>query len=154
MAIFKPSNPGTKTRNIYRSFVNEDGTLQVVKSGEYDLQAEIQMDKDLCDVNLIMNRFAAGDPMASAQLSGRSGVYGDFTKVPKTYAEFLQMQIDGKAYFERLPAEIRQEYDNDYNQFLSAAMDDDNVVKLMDKLYPDLNPTEDDSKPDEGDEKV
>lgn len=108
MPSFKPSNPGTKLRNIYRSFVNEDGTLQVVKTGEYDLQAEIQMDKDLCDVNLIMKRFAAGDPLAAAQFSSRTGFYGDFTKVPKTYAEFLQMQIDGKAYFERLPAEIRQ----------------------------------------------
>lgn len=112
-------NPGTGVKQMYSPKFEEDGRLTLVESGTADLYAEIQSHKDSVDLYTILKRYEAGELDV---LSRVQGVYADVTGMPRTYAEMLQRIEDGKTVFAGLPKEVREEFNNDVNQFF-AAMD-------------------------------
>lgn len=112
------SEPGDPIKTIYSPIVNEDGSISLKPSGKENLQDRIQSFAAECDINTLVARFAAGDLTA---LNKSQGMYGDFTDMPKTYAEFLQLQIDSKKYFDSLPVEVKHKFDDDSNKFLAQA---------------------------------
>lgn len=109
---------GSPVRIIYSPQVQRDGSIVIVESGKEDFQAYIQSFVQSCDIAYIMASVANGDLGA---LNRVQGSYGDFTKVPKTYAEFLQLQIDAKNTFDQLPVDVKAKFDNDVNKFMVNA---------------------------------
>ena len=49
-------------------------------------------------------------------------MYGDFTTLPRTYAEALQALTDAENFFMSLPVETRAKFDHDPYKFI-ASMD-------------------------------
>lgn len=119
---------GAGIRQLYTSEVSEDGVLRLIPSGTDDLYADIQSHKDSCDIHVLLARYKNGDPDA---LSRVQGVYGDFTEMPTTYAELLNMVIRGENMFNSLPVEIRAKFDHSIEKFL-VAMDD--MPSFMEKI--------------------
>lgn len=127
------SNSGDKTRTLYSPIVNDDGTISLVASGKEDIQSEIDSYREECDINVLLARYAAGD----LDVFNKSvGSYGDFTNFPSTYAEALQIQINSKRYFDSLPVEIKEKFNNDANQFFVQTGSDE-WFKVMSSMYPE-----------------
>lgn len=112
--------PGTGIKQLYTPKLMDDGTLKLIEAGTDDLYAEIQSHKDSCDIHVLLARYQNGDVQA---LSKIQGVYGDFSEMPKTYAELLNAVIAGEQMFKSLPVEIREKFDHSLEQFM-IAMDD------------------------------
>lgn len=124
---FVASVSGDPIRIIYSPEVNKDGSISIVASGKEDFQAYIQSFLPSTDIAYIMASVNAGD---FSVLNKINGFYGDFTKVPKTYAEFLQLQIDARRTFDKLPVEIKKKFDNDVNKFMVNAGENEWFDKL------------------------
>lgn len=98
--------------------VLENGELKLVESGKDDIKAMINSFRDSTDMTFILQRLAVGD---TSVLSQRPGVFGDFTQMPTTYAEALQLVIDGRREFDSLPLNVKNLFNNDFRQFLASA---------------------------------
>lgn len=118
---------GSDIKVIYSSKVNDDGTIELVPSGKEDWQSYIESFADSVDINYIIARYQNGDLSA---LNQRNGVFGDFTQMPKTYAEMLQVQINAKDAFDRLPVDVKEKFHNDFNQYLATAGSEEWLNKL------------------------
>lgn len=111
------TDPGSRYKEIYSPVVQSDGHVELVVKEKTCLYDFIQSFKDSCDINVLLRRFAQGD--TSALLRGNP-VFGDFTEMPKTYAEMLQVVIDGQNYFDTLPSDVRGKFHNNYQEFVST----------------------------------
>ena len=98
----------------YEGKVQDDGSILLVPTDKDDWYGYIQSFADSVDIKTILRRSALGDTSA---LNKVQGFYGDVTGMPKNNAELLQAVIDGQKNFEKLPIEIRQKFDNDFNKF-------------------------------------
>lgn len=133
------SESGSPIKDIFSPVVNKDGTISLEKSGEENLQEYIDSFRDECDINVILAKYASGDVSV---LNKRNGSYGDFTKMPKTYAEMLQLQINSNNYFKSLPKEIREKFNNDANQFFAQSGSQE-WIDIMSSMYPEEKKIED-----------
>lgn len=114
------SCPGCRMKDTYTAKVDSNGVLDLQKTGQESLYDYIQSFKDSCDINTIVKRFAAGDVDV---LSKKQGTYGDFTNLPSTYAEMLNIVIAGENMFNDLPVEIRAKFHHSFREWM-ASMDD------------------------------
>lgn len=103
---------------VYKPIVKPDGTIELKQTGEHDLYAEIQSHKASTDVNEIIRRFTETGDVSLFQV--RQGNYGDFTEMPKTYAEMFQRMIDAELAFNELPTQIKEQFNNNVTEFLAA----------------------------------
>lgn len=69
------SNHGESVKIIYRGRYKDDGTVELVKSDELDIQKEINSYSGLCDLRYLMQRFNCGDVSVMQQ---GNPMYGDF----------------------------------------------------------------------------
>lgn len=113
------TNPGSNIAPVWSSVVDNDGSIRVVQSGKYDIQEKIESFRDTTDISYIVSRLLAGDPSVT-----RDTYYGDFEKMPQTYAEMLQLKIDAEKHFYDLPIEIRAKFDHDVNKYIASAGED------------------------------
>lgn len=112
------SNAGSDFRPVYLPKVLDNGEIVPEYAGEENIQEMIQSYAESCDINIILNRVKNGE---TNLLNQAKGVFGDFTKMPKTLAEFMQMQIDAERMYDGLPKEIKIKFDNDKNKFFATA---------------------------------
>lgn len=119
---------------VYAPKVKADGSIEVVASGYEDLNAFIQSFKESTDIAFILAKLANGD---TSVLHQKQGMYGDFTKMPQTFAEVLQFQIDAGRAFDRLPVDIKQKFDNDVNKFCATAGEQAWFEKMDSMLTPE-----------------
>lgn len=96
--------------------VQPDGSKVLVKKGRLDLYEMIQSHADSVDLEKMIARYNSGDPTA---LHRRDGVYIDVSEMPQTYAEWQQRFMDVQHVFDRLPIEIKEQYDHDVGQFMA-----------------------------------
>lgn len=119
--------PGDGVKTMYGPKYRPDGTWFLVETGKHDLYAEIQSHADSVDIHEILRRFATGqDPAAFSRLQA---VYGDFTQMPKTFAEALNTLIAAQQYFMDLPKETRAEFGHDFNRFIASFDSPDFLAK-------------------------
>lgn len=123
------SNPGSPIKQVYKPQVNKDGTITLIPDGFINTDEEISSYADSVDIENIVYRFLNGEVDV---LHKHVGQYGDFTNMPKTLAEFLQLQIDSKRVFDGLPAEVKSKFDNDVNKFFAQS----GSKEWYDKLAP------------------
>lgn len=122
---------------VYKPVVKPDGTIELKQTGEKDLYAEIQSHKASTDLNEIIRRFTETGDISLFQV--REGVYGDFTDMPKTYAEMFQRMIDAEIAFNSLPAEVKEKFNNNVSEFL-AAMGTEKMDEVFKKAPEDPAP--------------
>lgn len=109
------TNVGSREKIVYTGEYDEKGNLELKEIGKDNLYAYIQSFKDSCDINVILKRFTNGETNV---LSQKQGAYGDFTIMPKTYAEMLNRVIDAENYFNSLPVEERAKYGHNFADWL------------------------------------
>lgn len=102
----------------YSPRVLENGEIKLVESGKDDIKAMINSFRDSTDMSFILKRLAVGD---TSVLNHHPGIFGDFTQMPTTYAEALQLVIDARHEFNALPLDVKNLFNNDYRQFLASA---------------------------------
>ena len=117
------SNPGNKMHPVQHGEVKDDGTIRLVVDRYENTDEIIDSFRASSDLNNIIARIEAGDV---SLLNQRQTFYGDVVGMPKTYAEMLDLIHRGEQFFEKLPVEVKEKYNNDFNQFFA---DFDNAMK-------------------------
>lgn len=117
------SPEGTKLLAKYAICIDEKTGYEFLKpTGEFiNVYDKIQADYPSTDINLLMERFALGE---TDVINVRDGFYADVSKMPKTYAELFQLNEDAIRYFDELPTDLKEMFNNSYTEFWSE-MDSD-----------------------------
>lgn len=110
------TSPGSRYKEVYSSFVEDDGTVVLKKTSEFDFQEYIESFRETTDMSWIVSQLKAGNP---AVLQVSKPFYGDFREFPKSYAEVLQLNINAHKAFDELPQAVKQAYGNDFNRWFA-----------------------------------
>lgn len=111
------SETGSPYLDEYEYEVNKAGEKKLVKTDrKIDVFERIQADFPSTDINVLMKRFALGDTSA---INVKEGMYFDATQMPTTYAELFNRAEQAKQYFEKLPADFKEMFNNSYEQFFT-----------------------------------
>lgn len=127
---------GSKVHINYSPKVLDNGTIKLIPSGKENIQDRINSFRDSCDISYILRRLQMGD---NSVLTDKVPYYGDFTSVPKSYAEALQYVIDAEKKFYDLPLDTRNLFDNDYRQWFATAGSPDWLNKMGIKTAVDVS---------------
>ena len=121
----KVSDPNTfitssgDTEHIeYAPKVMPDGSIELVVSGKTNIDEYINAQRETTDMAYIITQLGLGN---TDVLNQKTPNYGDFTEMPKTFAEALQMKIDAEKAFYELPLDVRNKFENDFNRFFATA---------------------------------
>lgn len=112
----EPAPPGTGLYNEYSITIDEDGHKSVKKTGETDLYAKIQESLSSVLIENIIKRAELGDPGA---LDKYKTQFVDTIGLPDTLAQAQQSIINITKIFEKLPIEIKKEYNFAPEQFVA-----------------------------------
>lgn len=130
MSDFKEfvSNPGDRYRTVFEPCIDDDGLITLKPIDKVDYYEKIQADKQLCDINYLLQRYAAGDTSVFDQ---RETYFADVTKAPKSLAEAYEIMFKAEHYFEQLPVAVKEKFDNNYYRFLQSAGTDEWLQKMQ-----------------------
>lgn len=131
------TDAGSPIKQLYTGSVGTDGIISLKKAGQKNIQDEINSFERSTDLYNIISRLTPEELQLQAQMQQE---FFDATGLPKTYAEALQLIIDGQNQFERLPVEVKQKFNNDFNQWFATAGTEDWFKKIgfVDKLENDI----------------
>lgn len=121
------TNPGSPYVEKFASHISPKGDVIVEVDGKEDLYSYIQSFAESVDIHVIMKKFLAGDPDV---LNKRVGAFIDTTNVPTTLADFMNLTTKAADLFATLPVEIKENFDNDVNKFITSLGSDDFINKL------------------------
>ena len=102
--------------NNYQEEIDEDGKLSLVITGVKNMGQEIESHGDECKIENILAAAARGD---MSGLQQREAYYVDTTEMPKTLMEAQNIVIKAKQEFYTLPLEVRKEFDNSPEMYVS-----------------------------------
>lgn len=122
-------DPGSPIHVLYSGKVTKDGKIELTKSGEENVQELIDSYRETTDMAFIIRQLNIGN---TEVLNEKKGDYGDYTKVPTSMMEAKQMEIDAEREFLSLPMEVREQFDNNYLNWLFNAGSDE----WYDKMKP------------------
>lgn len=124
-----PVESGSPVHEKKTGTLQKDGTIKLTVVGVDNVFEDIQSYEAETNINNILARAANGDYIGID--SGRgTPVFGDFTNMPSSYFEVLNTVIEGKRYFEKLPVEIKEKFDNDFNKWFASAGENDWFMKM------------------------
>lgn len=109
------ANLGDPAKILYSAKFDDKGVMDLVETGRENLYEYIQSYKESCDIHVILERFARGDIGALERVQG---VYGDFSNVPKSYADMLNLVHSAEDAFSRLPVDERAKYGHSFERWL------------------------------------
>ena len=127
--VLPPNNAGKEYENDYKERINEDGYLSLEKVGETNVYAKIQTDLESTKIENILHAVAMGDLRA---LQKREAMFMDCTEMPKNLMEAQNIVLKAKQEFYELPLEVRKEFDNSPELYVSQM----GTKEYMDKLAP------------------
>lgn len=113
----KPNEPGNIMEPQYKERYDENGKPYLEQVGEINTYEKIQSYRDEVDPMSILARYAAGDTTVMAN----PGWYIDTSKLPANYIEWRNMMNEQKEKFETLPLEIRNKFNNSFDQWAATA---------------------------------
>lgn len=113
----KPNEPGNIMEPQYKERYDENGNAYLEQVGEINTYEKIQSFKDEVDPMSILARYAAGDTTVMAN----PGWYIDTSKLPANYIEWRNLMNDQKEKFEKLPLEIRNKFNNNFDNWAATA---------------------------------
>lgn len=112
-----PTSSGTQFLNTYQEEINKKtGMKELVKTGETNIYEMIQADLESTKIENILHQVAMGDLQA---LNQRDMTYADATAMPKNLMEAQNLVLKMQAEFEKMPIEVRKEFNNSAEQYIS-----------------------------------
>lgn len=118
---------GTKYIKTYQEVIFKDGKKGLEWVGDHNVYEEIQTYADECKIENILHRVAMGD---LAALQQRDATYCDATTLPRSLMEAQNLAIRMKDEFYKMPVEVRREFDNSPDKYVSL-MGTDEFKKIM-----------------------
>lgn len=106
---------GDGTEPTYEYVVKESGAKVLEQTGTKDVYSEIQAQAEECKIENILRRVAVGDMTDFRP----DGIYADATVVPNNMVEAMQQIQKMHTIWDKLPADVRKEYNNDLDQFVA-----------------------------------
>lgn len=122
----KCSCAGNRTEPHYVERYTETGHPYLVKDGETDVYAIIQSHREECDINLMLQRYAAGD----TSVMRKDAKYIDTADLPTTIHEYFNMMNAQREKFDALPVAIKQKFDNSFEVWASTSGTGDWLEKM------------------------
>lgn len=112
-----PTCCGDRYREDFVGKLDKDtGEITLVSVGKTDMFEYIQSFAEETDINTLIQRAENGDLSAFS-----SAVFGDFTDMPETYADALNVVIEAEREFNQLPPDIKKRFQNDFHQYIVTA---------------------------------
>lgn len=104
---------------------NKNGT---VKTLEFSASRTKQAERPNCDINRMVARARSG-----GVVNGRSGtpMYIDMTTMPVDYQDCQHRMMAAQSYFDRLPAKVRFQFDNNPGIMLDFVSRPENVRECV-----------------------
>lgn len=118
---------GSDVHVTFEPFYDDRGVLDLKESGVVNSYLDIQSHADSVDINLILARYNAGETDVLSQVQG---FYADVTEMPRTYAECLNLGIQGERAFMQLPLEVRAKFNHSFEQFMAEIGSADFAEKM------------------------
>lgn len=119
------SNPGSRWYTEKHGEVQPDGTIKLVEDKVVDIQERMNAEYPMTTIENILANCNPDDYF------GDDGLHSvDAINIPKTLAEFMQLQINLKRDFDRLPLETRAKFNNNFNEYLATAGSEDWFTKV------------------------
>ena len=126
----KKTEAGRRYLNTYQEEIDkETGKKILVKSGETNVYAKIQEDLEQSKIENVLQRAAMGDLNA---LNQRETLYVDATNMPKNLMEAQNVVLKAKQEFEKLPLDVRKEFDMSAEKYISMM----GTKEFMEKMSP------------------
>lgn len=94
-----------------------DNHEEIVETGKSNLYEYIQSHADSVDITKILERCALIDDYSL--LNRMPAQFMDVTEMPKTLAEAFAQVQDAKNFFDRMPMDIKEKYNQNYLEFIS-----------------------------------
>lgn len=123
----EPSPAGDVYHTLYKTKVHVDGSFDLIEDGKENWQEYIDSFRESTDMSYILKQLAIGNTQVVNQTPG---YYGDFTKMPSTMAEAMQIMMDAETAFYELPLDIRNNFDNNVSIWLATAGQEDWSKKM------------------------
>ena len=108
--------PGSPIRIVYGSELDKNHNIVVKEKGTDNLYAYINSFADSVDINVLLARFTNGDQQALMQ---RAASYIDISSLPTNMNDFVQFSRSATSFFDTLPIEVKQKFDNNVLTFIS-----------------------------------
>lgn len=108
---------GEKEEPVYQIQIDTAGRKELVKIGMTNIYDIIQESLEQSKVENIIRRAREGDPYA---LTVMNGDFIDTTDLPKNLAEAQSFVIRTKNEFDKLPIEIRRQFDMSAEKYVAA----------------------------------
>lgn len=118
---------GSRYKTEYSAKYDKDGVLVLEEVGKKDMYEFIQSFAESCDINMIMSRYAQGD---TDVLQRVQGFYFDVSSVPDNMSELLNKLNHAESEFNKLPADFKELYGNDFARFI-CTFDPDQLSELV-----------------------
>lgn len=110
------SDPGSPIKIEYQLRII-DNSEQIVETGKSNLYEYIQSHADSVDIEKILERCALIEDYSL--LNRMPSAFMDVTEMPKNLAEAYAHVQDAKNFFDRMPIDIKEKYENNFVQFIS-----------------------------------
>lgn len=119
---------GTRYINTYQEEIDKkSGKLQLKLTGKTCVYDMIQADAESCKIENILHAVAMGDLSALQQ---REAMYVDATTMPKSLKESQDLVIRLKDEFYKMPLEVRKEFENSPEKYISEMGTEDYFKKM------------------------
>lgn len=143
------TNHGDPIHVIYTPELQPNGVIKLVEFGKENTDEIIHSYYESTTLEAILMRFNNGDLSA---LNRYQPIYADISNAPKSLAEGLQAVINSRHAFDALPADVKSQFDNDFNKWLMSA-GSESWMSAMSAVVPDFKPADPDVKPADPDVK-
>lgn len=110
-------NSGNKTKPVFEARYKINGSRHLEKVGEFPLDDYVQSFKESTTLDNIIRNYRNGD---SSSLFAQAGAFGDFTSAPTSLADLLNKQIEATNLFNRMPVEVKADFNNDPVKFFCS----------------------------------
>lgn len=131
------SEPGSDIYFERKLVKNDEGFDELIVTGKRSISSMINAWADYCDMAYIISRLNAGD---SSVLNVVPEQYGDVSDLPYDHRAALDTVVSARTYFDNLPEETRQKFDNDFTKWFSDAGSDAWAAAMT--VRPDASPVD------------
>lgn len=110
------ADPGSPIKIEYQLRII-DNSEEIVETGKSNLYEYIQSHADSVDITKILERCALIQDYS--MLNRMPTAFMDVTEMPGNLAEAYAQVQDAKNFFDRMPVEIKEKYQNNFVEFIS-----------------------------------
>lgn len=107
---------------------SETGELKFCKVRDIDIRAEIASHVDECDMSIIVSRLLEKPDDGYID---NDEMYGDVSELPRDILEAAMYTDRAKAVFNKLPLDIRKDYDSNLYKFLKEVANGEFAKKYV-----------------------